>query len=320
MKHLVVIAGLFGLASSPTLALPFASGDIFAATGAGQVKVYSNAGVLKQTLSAGSGTFTTGMAFDGAGNLYSTNFDAGTITRYNPNGAVILPNPFISPGLSPESIVFNTSGSFYVGRAGGAVQRFNAAGVLQQTYSMTQNTDWIDLAANQTTLFYNDESGSIRRWDLATNTALGNFATTQSGGGSASFALRILSNGHVLSAANTKVIEFDATGAVLGSYDATGIDGFFALNLDPDGKSFWTGSFANQQLYRFTIGGFGVDTFTQSFNTGGDLYGVALAGEITVGGPPTDNGVPEPATWALMIVGFGMVGVASRRRHRPVTA
>ena len=30
--------------------------------------------------------------------------------------------------------------------------------------------------------------------------------------------------------------------------------------------------------------------------------------------------VPEPATWALMIAGFAMVGVAARRRHKVATA
>ncbi|PZU50028.1 MAG: hypothetical protein DI568_05065 [Sphingomonas sp.] len=29
---------------------------------------------------------------------------------------------------------------------------------------------------------------------------------------------------------------------------------------------------------------------------------------------PPSSAVPEPATWALMIVGFGLVGAASRRR------
>ena len=32
------------------------------------------------------------------------------------------------------------------------------------------------------------------------------------------------------------------------------------------------------------------------------------------------NAVPEPGTWGLMIVGFGMVGVASRRRRTSVAA
>ena len=32
------------------------------------------------------------------------------------------------------------------------------------------------------------------------------------------------------------------------------------------------------------------------------------------------NGVPEPATWGLMIAGFGMVGAAARRRRTAVAA
>nr|WP_255696745.1 PEPxxWA-CTERM sorting domain-containing protein [Sandaracinobacteroides sayramensis] len=36
----------------------------------------------------------------------------------------------------------------------------------------------------------------------------------------------------------------------------------------------------------------------------------AQVGDIVVPG-----GVPEAATWALMIAGFGLVGVASRRRR-----
>jgi hypothetical protein len=41
--------------------------------------------------------------------------------------------------------------------------------------------------------------------------------------------------------------------------------------------------------------------------------------DITFGsavpGPDTGGGVPEPATWAMMIAGFGMAGVALRRRR-----
>jgi hypothetical protein len=30
--------------------------------------------------------------------------------------------------------------------------------------------------------------------------------------------------------------------------------------------------------------------------------------------------VPEPATWALMLLGFGGIGLAMRRRRRPALA
>lgn len=60
--------------------------------------------------------------------------------------------------------------------------------------------------------------------------------------------------------------------------------------------------------------------------TAGNSYTIAYSG--TVSGKPASVGssitfalatVPEPASWALMVAGFGMVGFAARRR-RPVVA
>ena len=36
-------------------------------------------------------------------------------------------------------------------------------------------------------------------------------------------------------------------------------------------------------------------------------------------GANADTGVPEPATWAMMIAGFGLVGGAMRRRKATVS-
>ena len=38
----------------------------------------------------------------------------------------------------------------------------------------------------------------------------------------------------------------------------------------------------------------------------------------TVGYFVTKGGVPEPATWAMLITGFGLVGAAARRRRSDV--
>lgn len=53
---------------------------------------------------------------------------------------------------------------------------------------------------------------------------------------------------------------------------------------------------------------------TMDRNGSGDFYGVdyaTLSNQIE--GP---NAVPEPATWAMMILGFGVGGVAARRRRK----
>jgi hypothetical protein len=315
---LVMAVGAYGSSAS---AVTFATGDIFASVNNGEVNHYTSAGTFIEQLNTGQAGFTTGMAFDGAGNLLVTNISAGNITKFSNTGAVIAPNPFVTPTHAPESIAFDTAGNFYVGRAaGGTVQKYAASGALIQTLG-TGGSDWVDLAADQTTLFYNGEDGVIHRFDTATDSALADFADNTLHGGTNSFALRILGNGDVLSAAGTQINEYNAAGAFLGSYDITGVDNFFALNLDPNGTSFWSGSFSNDTLYKFTIGTFGLDHATQTLvtSTGGNLFGVAIAGEITAGGPPANGGIPEPAAWTMMVLGVGGLGAMLRRRRSSAT-
>lgn len=38
-------------------------------------------------------------------------------------------------------------------------------------------------------------------------------------------------------------------------------------------------------------------------------------GEVAWGGPSQQGGIPEPASWALMLAGFGLVGFAARSRR-----
>jgi hypothetical protein len=44
---------------------------------------------------------------------------------------------------------------------------------------------------------------------------------------------------------------------------------------------------------------------------------VFTLGSVDVpGAANTPDAVPEPATWAMLIGGFGMIGAAARRRNR----
>ena len=67
----------------------------------------------------------------------------------------------------------------------------------------------------------------------------------------------------------------------------------------------------------------GVDVCTQNnvgLTPGATIYGtvttsVSWQNEVTL---PPSGAVPEPATWAMMLLGFGAVGVSMRRRRRTV--
>ncbi|MEN9932777.1 MAG: hypothetical protein RIS17_1350 [Pseudomonadota bacterium] len=75
------------------------------------------------------------------------------------------------------------------------------------------------------------------------------------------------------------------------------------------------------QLYNFTISsGFtsGVNTLTLRVNDTGSPLGVRLDGlQLTA---DRLGVVPEPASWAMLIAGFGLVGAVARRRRVTVSA
>lgn len=57
---------------------------------------------------------------------------------------------------------------------------------------------------------------------------------------------------------------------------------------------------------------FGVVNWSDSSYQSGLAWDGALIGEVPIDPTP---GIPEPGTWALMIAGFGLVGIAARRRR-----
>lgn len=73
------------------------------------------------------------------------------------------------------------------------------------------------------------------------------------------------------------------------------------------GSSFTLSAVGSYQL-RFGV---------SNFNDAAFQSGLAFAG-VTVNNVPVTGAVPEPATWAMMIAGFGLAGTALRRRRTAV--
>nr|WP_185964992.1 PEPxxWA-CTERM sorting domain-containing protein [Glacieibacterium frigidum] len=97
-----------------------------------------------------------------------------------------------------------------------------------------------------------------------------------------------------------------------GSFDpGNALANAIVANDDINGGNFNTSGFTANLLAGTSY--FAVQTGFDNLDFGSYVLTIAGPGTISVGGA-----VPEPAAWALMIGGFGLVGNAMRRR-RPVT-
>jgi uncharacterized repeat protein (TIGR03803 family) len=271
-----------------------------------------------------------GVIADASGALYgatiyggNTAFDGGTVYKYD-NG------------------VFTTLAD--IGSVGGRQARgglaFDGAGNL---YGTTTGGG----AANQGILYKIDTNGILSKV-VDFGGALGGYPDERGG-------LVTGPDGNIYGTAYTDdggtIYKLDTTtGTVSTLYDFAGSGAFYPggrLIFDANGTMYGatSGNYSSNTgtVFSLTQGGVlsTLHTFTD-FNLGGPqgglyadatgaLYGTAsYGGEFGVGAifKLTDTGfavasvggVPEPSSWAMLVLGFGVVGVATRRRRNAIAA
>jgi len=277
------------------MSVSYAYGDIFASVGStgnppypapptvpGAVLHYSNLGVLKNTLYGDNTQYTTGLAFNTAGMLFVSCFTGNVVSRFASGGSYL--SSFGSGyDADPESIVIDNEGNVYVGQADGTqdILKFNSTGQLIESFDVaTENrgSDWIELASDQCTMFYTSEGTLIKRYDVCSDEQLTDFATLPSG---EAYALKIRANGEVMVAATGFVYRLDSSGAVIQTYSLlVPSTELFALNLDPDGVTFWSGDLLSGRIWRVNIAtGAIVTTWVVPIPSGSVFGGLAVFGE-----------------------------------------
>ena len=292
----------------PPFTGPYAPGEVFVSDGAGLVDVFKPDGTLLGSLNSGQ-QLTAGMAFAQTGNLYVTTFTGLLSTppvgvvQFDINGKLVGPFGNFPTSddqtAAPESILFNQAGAAFVGAAtpsylqdcsppevtSGPVPafEFDKNGNLLNTFTVAgqcRGTDWVELLPDQQTLLYTSEGTSVLSFNINTNTQNADFADNLPG--SSAYAFRVLPNGNLLVADSTVVVELNASGSQVMTYTpnptATTL---FALNLDPDGTSFWTADLITGNIFRFDIAsGTQLVTFV---SPSAEASGVAVFGEKLVG-------------------------------------
>ncbi len=314
----------------------WALGDVFVAVGNGQYKVYHNNGtasspnyVLIETLSDGTGgTFTTGCAFDTGFNLYTTDFTNTKVVKFDANSPHSVLQTIDTNAQDPaghsESMVFDASNNFYVGDPDGGrlLLKYNSMGTFVTSFAPAKEfrgTDWVELASDQKTIFYTSEGTHVKRFDVSANLQLTDFNSTALP--ATAFALRLLppfdGSGGLLAADSDRIVRLDGTGADIQEYKVTSAqicpttsmacpneNTLFALNLDPNGTSFWAGAFGTANFYRFNISTGAIEVGPINTGTGAStLFGICLKGQGTASSTtqPVAPGVTTTFTFGNVI-------------------
>src|SRR6478735_7705859 len=288
---------LLAFTTTICLAVPVAAqgadwktGDVFVGTSTGQYNVYGNGGTLLETID--QGVATTGVreavdcAFDRSGVLHTAAFRFSRVVRF------LAPHPHtqltaVTTGAAPESIAFARDGSYYVGHQANpeSLRRFTGDGTPAGTFTPASPASLIDLSADQRTVFYTDRSAvaaaRVHRFDVASGKNLADFGDL---GGTGRIAdLKLLppgdGSGGAIVAQSTEIKRLDGAGKVVRTYDRPGLDTWFGVALDPDGRSFWAQTSAPGSVFRFNIATGAVDR--GPLPAAGSAFGICVNGTRT---------------------------------------
>jgi len=275
-------AALITVQSAQALAFARPSvGQLFISVAGSKVLIYSPSGkALGSLASAGA----SGVCFGQSGGLFVTGFDAGNIRRFDSTGKPIAGTVGASTGA--ESCVVMRNGNVLAGEAVGdhKLVELRPDGTELATFqpaTESKGIDWVDIAADQCTVYYTSEGKTVKRFDICTQRQLPDFASQLQG---SCYGQRLLPSGGELVACARQVYRLNPNGSIAQTYTTKSLkEGgtLFALNLDPDGRSFWTASFNDGNIYKVDLGS---GVVVQSFSVHQEVDGLAVFGEPLAGG------------------------------------
>jgi sugar lactone lactonase YvrE/lysophospholipase L1-like esterase len=279
--------------------VPIASGDMVASLASGQVNEYTPAGALVQTLIPAANT-PTGSAFDGAGNLYVTEFGSNDILKVDAKtGAVSVfsNNTILADGTSlnsPESIAFGpgytrmfVSDANRNGPNGGIHVIDTATGKGHAFLPLPSSngssgvgeSDW--LAFNHSgTLFMTNENPT--QGVMQVNQSTGDITQPSFAANfpNDAYAMSFDTNDNLWVSDTSSILEFDKTGKLLRTISNPDFGTVFAAVFNPPFNAVYAGDLSTGNIFTYDLNG----TLVSQFNAGSGIDGLSVAGTVLV--PP----------------------------------
>lgn len=272
------------IAVQSAAALAFARpsvGQLFISVAGSKVLLSTPSGKALGSLSSDG---ASGVCFDQSGGLFVTAFDSGNIHRFDSTGKPMTEAVGSSAGA--ESCVVMRNGNVLAGEAVGDhnLVELHSDGTELATFKPaieSKGIDWVDIAPDQCTVYYTSEGNTVKRFDICAQQQLPDFATQLEG---RCYGQRLLPSGGELVACEQQVYRLNPNGSVGQTYTTKSLKEsgtLFALNLDPDGRSFWTASFNEGNIYKVDLASGNV---LRSFSVHQEVDGLAVFGEPLAGG------------------------------------
>src|SRR5262249_2315490 len=234
--------------------------DILISLRTGHIQVYNAAGGLTRDIVGGDDGPAKGMVFDSVGNLFvahwagSSGAAGNNIEVFNSN--LSFQGTFVS-GLNcnPTSLVRDSGGNLFAGLAdcSGDVLKFSPLGALLASFDVAaenHGAEWIDLAADNCTLFYGSEGPHVKRFNVCAGVQLPDFNSTPLGG---VFQVKVLPDTTVLAATPNRIVRLDTAGSMVQQYVVPGETCFRGVGLDPTGTAFFATNYCNSHVYKFDL-------------------------------------------------------------------
>ena len=279
-------------------------------TNPGVYVVYDSQGhPTGETLTDASLQQTAGCAVDPNGNLWTTGWYTSKVTQFSAAthgvASVVDASPYTVPSgvtdvsldtgepAGVESVIFDKSGHMFIGTVDGmdpiVEYTLNASGVGVDPASAViyypppdnRGTDWLDLAADQNTMFYTSESNQINAFTLDGSDLPAGVSPhiviqyldhvdpvtgpVWAPVGNTAFAFRLLPPGDAVTggfvvATEAGFYRIDVNGHITRGFAAPdGAVNYFSLDLTADGRSMWGGTLSDNssapasRLYKFHL-------------------------------------------------------------------
>jgi hypothetical protein len=277
-------------------------GDVAVAVLGGYQVFAPAGGGAKATIPAPSTSDTMAdCAFDSTDRVRAADFSAAKVLKYAIPISPITNSPqstqTLAVSASPDSIVFDGHGNFFVGHAGGTIQEYDASGTpLGPSFSVKVDTRTfisLDISANGTILFYTSGGSTIRTLNLSTSKTTKITVGGLNGGNL--FDIKLLSpfdgSRGFLVATGNDIQRLNSSGGLVQSYASAASESsnnWRALAFAPGGIQFWAVNIATGRLFEFNLSGLNnpaVGPISTTASTDGGQSGVCVVGAFSAAQP-----------------------------------